>query len=82
MGYLTLFFIALGLAMDAFAVSVSNGICYRRAGIKEAFSTAFTFGFFQAVMPLLGYFAGENRKYGSFIPGSLDSVYTPVVYRR
>ncbi len=60
MGYFTLFFIALGLAMDAFAVSVSNGICYRKAGFKEAFNTALTFGVFQALMPLIGYFAGRT----------------------
>lgn len=60
MGYFTLFFIALGLAMDAFAVSVSNGICYKKAGFKEAFNTALTFGVFQALMPLIGYFAGKT----------------------
>ncbi|HPO05042.1 MAG TPA: manganese efflux pump MntP family protein [Bacillota bacterium] len=60
MGYLTLFFIALGLAMDAFAVSMSNGICYKNAGFKEAFITALTFGTFQALMPLAGYFAGRT----------------------
>ncbi len=60
MGYLTLFFIALGLAMDAFAVSVSNGICYKNAGLKEAFYTALTFGVFQALMPLIGYYAGRT----------------------
>jgi putative Mn2+ efflux pump MntP len=60
MGYITLFFIALGLAMDAFAVSVSNGICYKNAGIKEAFITALTFGTFQAFMPLIGFFAGRT----------------------
>jgi putative Mn2+ efflux pump MntP len=52
--------IALGLAMDAFAVSVSNGICYKGMGIKEALFMAFTFGAFQAVMPLLGYLAGST----------------------
>lgn len=52
--------IALGLAMDAFAVSVSNGVCYRKMGIKEALYMAFTFGMFQAVMPLLGYLAGRT----------------------
>ena len=60
MGLLTLFLIALGLAMDAFAVSISNGICYRRAGPREAFYTAFTFGLFQAGMPLVGYFTGNT----------------------
>lgn len=58
MGQLTLFFIAIGLAMDAFAVSVSNGICYKHARLKEAFINAVTFGAFQAGMPLLGYYLG------------------------
>lgn len=68
MGLITLVFIAFGLAMDAFAVSVSNGICYRHAGFKEAFATAFTFGVFQAVMPLIGFFAGRTvSSYVEFI---------------
>ncbi|HZK02379.1 MAG TPA: manganese efflux pump MntP family protein [Anaerovoracaceae bacterium] len=58
MGYLTLFFIAFGLSMDAFTVSISNGICYRNAGLKETVVTAATFGAFQALMPLIGYFTG------------------------
>lgn len=62
MGYYTLFFIALGLSMDAFAVSISNGICYRKAGIREAVITATTFGGFQALMALIGYFAGMTVK--------------------
>lgn len=59
MGTLTLLFIALGLAMDAFAVAVSNGICYQKTGIKEAMYMAFTFGFFQMAMPIIGFFAGR-----------------------
>lgn len=60
MGTLTLFLIAVGLAMDAFAVSISNGICYKHVGLKEAFKTALTFGLFQAGMPLLGYLLGRT----------------------
>jgi manganese efflux pump family protein len=59
MGTITLFLIALGLSMDAFAVSISDGICYRDSGPKTAFSIALTFGVFQAGMPLLGYAAGK-----------------------
>ena len=59
MGFPTLFLIALGLSMDAFAVSVSNGICYRRSGLREAVANGLTFGFFQALMPLIGYVAGR-----------------------
>ncbi|MBQ1272054.1 MAG: manganese efflux pump [Clostridia bacterium] len=51
------FLLALGLSMDAFAVSVSNGICYQKEKKKLAVS-AISFGVFQALMPLLGYLAG------------------------
>ncbi|MDD2216749.1 MAG: manganese efflux pump MntP family protein [Eubacteriales bacterium] len=60
MGIFTLHLIALGLAMDAFAVSVSNGICYKKTGPKQAFKMAFVFGLFQAGMPLIGYYAGST----------------------
>lgn len=60
MGFITLFFLATGLAMDAFAVSVSNGICQKNIGIKEALQTATTFGLFQAGMPLIGYYLGRT----------------------
>ena len=59
MGTATLFFIALGLSMDAFAVSITNGICYQEHGARLAVRTALTFGGFQAAMPLIGYFAGK-----------------------
>lgn len=62
MGYFLLLFISVGLAMDAFAVSISNGICYHRAGPREAFKTALVFGGFQALMPLIGYLAGLRVK--------------------
>lgn len=62
MGYLMLLFIAVGLAMDAFAVSISNGICYHRAGAKEAIKTALVFGGFQTIMPIIGFFAGLKIK--------------------
>ena len=54
----TLIFLALGLSMDAFAVSVSNGMCYQNYGRGQALACALTFGIFQAAMPVAGYFAG------------------------
>ena len=57
---LTLFMIALGLSMDAFAVSISNGMCYRGLGRKQAFAAAAAFGLFQMLMPIAGYFAGRT----------------------
>ncbi|MBE5967546.1 MAG: manganese efflux pump [Lachnospiraceae bacterium] len=58
MDLFTLILLALGLATDAFAVSLSNGMCACTVTKKHAIATAFTFGFFQAAMPILGYFLG------------------------
>jgi putative Mn2+ efflux pump MntP len=52
-----LFLIALGLSMDAFAVSVSAGLSLSRNLLKTALVIGLYFGAFQALMPLLGYFA-------------------------
>ena len=54
----TLFFLALGLAMDASAVSISNGLCYRNIKNKQMFLTALTFGIFQGIMPVIGFYVG------------------------
>ncbi len=51
------FLLALGLSMDAFAVSVSDGICYQQEKKKLVISSV-SFGVFQALMPLIGYLAG------------------------
>lgn len=55
---LTLFLIALGLSMDAFAVSVSNGLCFKNFRKSQAFISSLTFGIFQGLMPTIGFFAG------------------------
>jgi manganese efflux pump family protein len=60
MGFFTLVLLALGLSADAFAVSVSNGMCSCRATKKNALTTAVTFGFFQALMPVLGFILGKS----------------------
>ncbi|MDF2538757.1 MAG: hypothetical protein K0S76_1778 [Herbinix sp.] len=65
MDYLTIVIIALGLSADAFAVSVTNGMCSCHINKKNAFATAFTFGFFQAIMPVFGFFLG--RTFSDFI---------------
>lgn len=53
--------LAFGVAMDAFAVSITNGLCYagREPTKKVAWSSAVTFGLFQGIMPLLGFLAGS-----------------------
>lgn len=48
------------LAMDAFAVSVSAGICVAELRFKHALRAAFAFGFFQFAMPLLGFLLGTG----------------------
>lgn len=60
MDFLTLVLLALGLSADAFAVAISNGICSSKVTKKEAFSTALSFGFFQGLMPVLGYVLGKT----------------------
>jgi putative Mn2+ efflux pump MntP len=50
--------IAVGLAMDAFAVSISSGITIRNPRIENAFKIAIFFGAFQAFMPVIGWLAG------------------------
>ena len=50
--------IGIGLSMDAFAVSVILGLSTQKPGAKEILTPGLFFGFFQAFMPLVGYFAG------------------------
>lgn len=58
MGIIELFILAVGLSMDAFAVSVCKGLALKKATIQKAVLAAVWFGGFQALMPLLGYFLG------------------------
>lgn len=59
MGIWELFLIAVGLSMDAFAVSVCKGLSLSKIKIKHALTAGVYFGGFQAAMPLIGYFAGR-----------------------
>ena len=52
------FLTGIGLSMDAFSVSITNGICLGKAKIKDAFLIALFFGVFQGIMPAIGYFMG------------------------
>lgn len=54
-----LLLIAVGLAADAFAVSVSNGLVIRHLRLKDALKFGLFFGFFQMLMPLIGWGAGR-----------------------
>ena len=59
MGILELIILAIGLAMDAFAVSICKGLAMKKTGIKECAIVGLWFGGFQAAMPLIGYFLGK-----------------------
>jgi len=62
MHLLTVILIAVGLAMDAFAVSIITGRIYRELHIKYALRMALFFGTFQAAMPIVGSLAGWGLK--------------------
>lgn len=57
-----LFIIAVGLSMDAFAVSVCKGLAMRKCTVKKACIVGLYFGIFQAGMPLIGYVLGVQFK--------------------
>ena len=59
MGLLELFILAVGLSMDAFAVSVCKGLAMKQITFKNAAIVGAWFGGFQALMPLIGYFLGS-----------------------
>lgn len=56
MNLFDLFILAMGLSMDAFAMAVCSGLSMRKATVKKAMTVGLYFGFFQAAMPLIGYF--------------------------
>ena len=58
MDFLSIVILSIGLAMDCFAVSVSKGICVKQFYFGLTLRMALLFGLFQAVMPLIGFFAG------------------------
>jgi len=58
MGFGELFLLAVGLSMDAFAVSVCKGLSVKKTGLKESVLCGGWFGGFQALMPLVGYLLG------------------------
>lgn len=58
MGFVELFILAVGLSMDAFAVSICKGLSMSRMKWKNAVLAGVYFGGFQAGMPLIGYLLG------------------------
>jgi len=72
MEYGTLLLLAVSLAMDAFAVSICNGMTIERVKVSHGLVFGAVFGGFQAVMPLIGYFlsttfSGYLQSLGSWI---------------
>ncbi len=59
MGLGELILIAVGLSMDAFAVSICKGLSLRRLNWRNAALVGLYFGLFQALMPTLGYLLGS-----------------------
>ena len=55
-----LFILAVGLSMDAFAVSVCKGLAVQKADLRACCTAGIWFGGFQALMPLLGYYLGAQ----------------------
>ena len=60
MGFLELFLLAIGLSMDAFAVSVCKGLAMEKVTFRNAAVCGVWFGSFQALMPFIGYLLGAS----------------------
>ena len=52
--------LALGMSMDAFAVSIGKGLALKRATVRDAAIIGIWFGVFHGVMPFIGYALGES----------------------
>lgn len=60
MHFFSLFLLAVGLSMDAFAVAVCKGLALKKITVRHAAIVGLWFGGFQALMPLIGYFLGAQ----------------------
>lgn len=60
MSFVEVLLIGIGLSMDAFSVSVCKGLTTKKFSWKMALTCGLWFGFFQALMPLIGYFLGSQ----------------------
>lgn len=63
--FIQLFFIGVGLSMDAFAVSVCKGLGMKKVNKKQCLVIGLFFGGFQALMPLIGW--GLGRQFSRYI---------------
>lgn len=60
MDTVSLLVLSVGLAMDAFAASICKGLSEKTHSIKNSLSIGICFGFFQALMPVVGFLLGRN----------------------
>ena len=60
MDLISIVLLSIGLAMDAFAVSVCKGLAMRTPKLKEMLIVGIWFGFFQMIMPIIGYYLGSS----------------------
>ena len=58
MSFIDVFLLGVGLAMDAFAVSICKGLCMKTINYRHSAIIAFFFGGFQALMPFIGFYLG------------------------
>ncbi|MCP3923949.1 MAG: manganese efflux pump [Desulfobacterales bacterium] len=63
MDFFTIFGVAVALAIDAFAVSLSVGISLKKVNLRQFFRLSWHFGLFQALMPIFGWFLGHSAKF-------------------
>ena len=71
MGILELFMVAVGLAMDAFAVSICKGLSLGKIKLRHMAIAGLWFGGFQAIMPAIGYL------FGSLFADKMDACMDP-----
>ena len=60
MDLLTIFGIAVALAMDAFAVAIATGVSLKQVSLRQTFRLSWHFGLFQALMPVIGWGLGAS----------------------
>ncbi|MDE6004603.1 MAG: manganese efflux pump MntP family protein [Oscillospiraceae bacterium] len=60
MNFLELLLTAIGVSMDAFAVSVTDGLCCKNLQKKQSLAIGLCFGFLQGLMPVIGFFLGQT----------------------
>ena len=60
MDFITTLLIAVGLAMDAFAVSICKGLAMKKPDLRSMLIVGIWFGGFQAGMPVIGYLLGRS----------------------